>query len=46
LELLHGTRYSSHDNPVERTWTGLKNYVANGHDDWPPEQRPEEDSSR
>jgi hypothetical protein len=28
-ELLYGTRYSPHDNPVERTWAALKNYVAN-----------------
>jgi transposase len=29
LELLYGARYSPHDNPVERIWAGLKNYVAN-----------------
>jgi len=27
--LLYGARYSPHDNPVERIWAGLKNYVAN-----------------
>src|ERR1700741_3962319 len=29
LELLYGARYSPHDNPAERIWAGLKNYVAN-----------------
>jgi len=29
LELLYGARYSPNDNPVERIWAGLKNYVAN-----------------
>jgi transposase len=29
LELLPGARYSPHDDPVERIWGGLKNYVAN-----------------
>ncbi len=29
LELLYGAPYSPHDNPVERIWGGLKNYVAN-----------------
>jgi hypothetical protein len=28
LEVLYGARYSPHDNPVERIWAGLKNYVA------------------
>jgi transposase len=35
LELLHGARYSPHDNPVERVWGGLKNYVANTAVTWP-----------
>ena len=29
LELLYGARYSPHDNPMERIWGALKNYVAN-----------------
>jgi hypothetical protein len=28
LELLYGARYSPHDNPAERIWAALKNYVA------------------
>jgi hypothetical protein len=28
LELLYGARYSPHDNPVERIWAALKNYVV------------------
>jgi transposase len=35
LELLHGARCSPHDNPVERIWAGLKNYVANTAVTWP-----------
>jgi hypothetical protein len=35
LELLYGARYSPHDNPVERTWGALKNYVANTAVSWP-----------
>jgi transposase len=35
LELLHGARYSPHDNPVERIWAALKNYVANTAVSWP-----------
>jgi len=35
LELLHGARYSPHDNPVERVWGGLKSYVANTAVTWP-----------
>ena len=35
LELLYGARYSPHDNPVERIWAGLKNYVANTAATWP-----------
>jgi hypothetical protein len=35
LELLYGARYSPHDNPVERVWAGLKNYVANTAVTWP-----------
>ncbi len=34
LELLYGARYSPHDNPVERVWGGLKNYVANTAVSW------------
>jgi hypothetical protein len=35
IELLYGARYSPHDNPVERIWGGLKNYVANTAVTWP-----------
>jgi streptomycin 6-kinase len=35
LELLYGARYSPHDNPVERVWEALKNYVANTAVTWP-----------
>jgi transposase len=35
LELLYGARYSPHDNPTERIWGGLKNYVANTAVTWP-----------
>ncbi len=35
LELLSGARYSPHDNPVERIWAALKNYVANTAMCWP-----------
>jgi DDE superfamily endonuclease/Homeodomain-like domain len=35
LEVLYGARYSPHDNPVERVWGGLKNYVANTAVTWP-----------
>ena len=35
MELLYGARYSPHDNPVERIWAGLKNYVANTAVTWP-----------
>jgi transposase len=35
LELLYGARYSPHDNPVERIWPALKNYVANTAVSWP-----------
>ena len=34
LELLYGARYSPHDNPVERIWAALKNYVANTAVSW------------
>ena len=27
--MLHGARYSPHDNPVERIWAALKAYLAN-----------------
>ena len=29
LELLYGARYSPHDNPAERIWGALTNYLAN-----------------
>jgi hypothetical protein len=29
LLVLHGARYSPHDNPVERIWAALKAYLAN-----------------
>lgn len=29
LVVLHGARYSPHDNPVERNWGALKAYLAN-----------------
>ena len=35
LELLFGARYSPHDNPAERIWAALKNYVANTAVTWP-----------
>jgi transposase len=35
LELLYGARYSPHDNPVERIWAGLKNYIASTAVTWP-----------
>jgi transposase len=35
LQLLYGARYSPHDNPVERVWAALKNYVANTAVTWP-----------
>ena len=35
LALLYGARYSPHDNPAERTWGALKNYVANTAVSWP-----------
>jgi uncharacterized protein (TIGR00252 family) len=35
LELLYGTRYSPDDNPAERIWAALKNYVANTAVTWP-----------
>jgi hypothetical protein len=34
-ELLYGARYSPHDNPAERIWGALKNYVANTAVSWP-----------
>ena len=35
LEVLYGARYSPHDNPAERIWAALKNYVANTAVSWP-----------
>ena len=35
IELLYGARYSPHDNPAERIWGALKNYVANTAVTWP-----------
>src|SRR5207245_7601514 len=35
LELLYGARYSPHDNPAERIWAALKNYIANTAVTWP-----------
>jgi transposase len=35
IEVLYGARYSPHDNPVERIWGGLKNYIANTAVTWP-----------
>jgi hypothetical protein len=35
LELLYGARYSPDDNPAERIWAALKNYVANTAVSWP-----------
>jgi transposase len=35
LEVLYGARYSPQDNPVERVWGALKNYVANTAVSWP-----------
>src|ERR1039457_744778 len=35
LELLYGARYSPDDNPAERVWGALKNYVANTAVTWP-----------
>jgi hypothetical protein len=35
LELLYGARYSPHDNPAERIWAALKNYVATTAVSWP-----------
>lgn len=29
MRVLHGARYSSHDNPVERIWVALKAWLAN-----------------
>jgi hypothetical protein len=34
-ELLHGARYSPHDNPVERICGPQKNHVANTAVTWP-----------
>ena len=39
LELLYGARYSPHDNPAERIWAALKNYVANTAVTWPSRLR-------
>jgi DDE superfamily endonuclease len=39
LEVLYGARYSPHDNPAERIWAALKNYVANTAVTWPARLR-------
>jgi hypothetical protein len=39
LELLYGARYSPNDNPAERVWAALKNYVANTAVSWPARLR-------
>ncbi|ATL65648.1 IS630 family transposase [Nocardia terpenica] len=39
LLLLFGARYSPHDNPVERVWGALKNYIANTAVTWPGRRR-------
>jgi DDE superfamily endonuclease len=39
LELLYGARHSPHDNPAERIWAALKNYVANTAVSWPARLR-------
>jgi transposase len=39
LEVLYGPRYSPHDNPAERIWAALKNYLANTAMTWPGRQR-------
>jgi transposase len=39
LELLYGARYSPNDNPAERIWAALKNYVANTAVSWPSRLR-------
>jgi transposase len=35
LKVLYGARYSPRDNPAERIWAALKNYVANTAVSWP-----------
>jgi hypothetical protein len=35
LELLYAARYSPHDNPAERIWAALTNYLANTAVTWP-----------
>jgi hypothetical protein len=35
LELLYCARYSPHDDPVERIWAALTNYMANTAVTWP-----------
>jgi hypothetical protein len=35
LKVLYGARYSPQDNPAERIWAALKNYVANTAVSWP-----------
>ncbi|WP_334029469.1 IS630 family transposase [Nocardia terpenica] len=39
LLLLFGARYSPQDNPVERIWGVLKNYIANTAVTWPGRRR-------
>jgi hypothetical protein len=35
LILLHGARYSPHDNPAGRIWAALKAFIANTAVTWP-----------
>jgi DDE superfamily endonuclease len=39
LGLLYGARYSPDNNPAERIWAALKNYVANTAVSWPSRPR-------
>jgi transposase len=39
LQVLYGARCSPHDNPIERIWGALKNYVADTAVTWPARLR-------